>query len=151
MIYNQSNHFFWIYLELEQKDYIKKQIDQLGKVLGKLLFDLIGVNQSGKVADGVEISNEILKKELGIDLDKLLSIPNQCFVQILTNEFKFSNESLNYLAKVLFYLSENQSEEMKEKLLEKTLIIYHFLEFNEEVYSIERNKMITCIKQKLNK
>ncbi|MEJ8589728.1 hypothetical protein JSO54_00490 [Riemerella anatipestifer] len=136
---------------MEQKDYIKKQIDQLGKVLGKLLFDLIGVNQSGKVTDGIAFSSEVLKKELGIDLDKLLSIPNQCFVQILTNEFKFSNESLNYLAEVLFYLSENQSEEMKEKLLEKTLIIYHFLELNEKIYSIERNKMITCIKQKLNK
>ena len=47
---------------MEQQDYLKKQIDQLGKVLGKIFSDLFGLKSNGQINAGLEITNQTLKK-----------------------------------------------------------------------------------------
>ena len=41
---------------MEERDYFKRQIDLLGKVLGKLLTELICKKSSGEITDGIEIT-----------------------------------------------------------------------------------------------
>lgn len=59
---------------MEQRDYLKKQIDQLGQVLAKIFSDLLGLKNSGQINAGLEITSQALKNELDIDIQALLDI-----------------------------------------------------------------------------
>ena len=59
---------------MERRDLLKDQIEQLGKVLGKILADFLGLKSTGDVAQGIEISNERFQSELDIDIEKLLTL-----------------------------------------------------------------------------
>jgi hypothetical protein len=48
---------------MEQRDYLKKQIDQLGKVLARIFSDLLRLKNSGQINAGLEITNQTLKNE----------------------------------------------------------------------------------------
>ena len=78
------------------------QIEQLGKVLGKILADFLGLKSKGQVSQGIEISNEQLKSELDIDINKLITLPK--------------NELKDYLLKRK--LTENHLEILSEFLME---------------------------------
>ncbi len=58
---------------MEQRDIIKDQIEQLGKVLSIILSDLIGRKNNGQLSQGIEVSHQQLKSELDIDLETLSS------------------------------------------------------------------------------
>ena len=51
---------------MQQEDFLKRQIDQLGQVLGKILADLIGLKAVGQIGEGIEASSQALKKEFWI-------------------------------------------------------------------------------------
>lgn len=57
---------------MEQRDVLKDQIEQLGKVLAKILSDFLGFKSSGNVTQGIEVSNESLQSELDIDIQKIM-------------------------------------------------------------------------------
>lgn len=70
---------------MEQRDLIKDQIEQLGKVLAKILSDFLGLKSSSNVAQGIEISNERLQSELDIDIEKLITLNKTELVEYLKN------------------------------------------------------------------
>lgn len=59
---------------MEQRDLLKDQIEQLGKVLAKILSDFLGFKSNSNVAQGIEISNERLQIELDIDIENLITL-----------------------------------------------------------------------------
>lgn len=59
---------------MEQRDLIKSQIEQLGRVLGKIFADFLGLKSSGQIEQGIEMTNEQLKSELDIDIDILVGL-----------------------------------------------------------------------------
>ncbi len=59
---------------MEHRDLLKDQIEQLGKVLAKVLSDFLGFKSSGNAIQGIEISNESLQSELDIDIEKIMAI-----------------------------------------------------------------------------
>ncbi len=56
---------------MEQRDLLKDQIDQLGKVLAKILSDFLGLKAKGQASHGVEISNHRFQRELEINIERL--------------------------------------------------------------------------------
>lgn len=59
---------------MEQRDLLKDQIEQLGKVLTKILSSFLGLKSSSSLARRVEISNQRLQSELDIDIEKLITL-----------------------------------------------------------------------------
>jgi len=57
---------------VERRDLLKDQIEQLGKVLAKILVDFMGFKSTGQASKGIEICNQQLKTELDIDVEELL-------------------------------------------------------------------------------
>jgi hypothetical protein len=129
-----------------QQDYIRRQIDQLGRVLGKVLADLLGLKGQGKLTDGVEITDQILKTELDLDLQKLINIPNDNFINVLKEDKGFNNGHLDTLAQVLYLLADTKDDSNRRAVYEKCLLIYEYLETEEHVYSFERQSRIERIK-----
>ena len=58
---------------MEQRDLIKDQIEQLGKVLGQILAGFLGFKSSGQIDQGIKVTNRQLKSELDIDIDELVT------------------------------------------------------------------------------
>jgi hypothetical protein len=51
-------------VRIEERDYLKKQIDKLGRELGKLLSDLMGLKNQGNVSQCIKLLIKLLNKNL---------------------------------------------------------------------------------------
>ena len=130
-----------------QQDYLIKQIDQLGRVLGKILANLLGLKNQGIVSETIEIVNCSLKDELGFDFDELLAIPTDNFIETLIFEKAFNNQHLNCLADICFETAELESKQSKQKLLyQRALLLYEYLEKAENIYSLDRHLKMDKLK-----
>ncbi|HLU87542.1 MAG TPA: hypothetical protein VKZ44_07275 [Taishania sp.] len=134
---------------MERQDYLKKQIDLLGKILGKILSDLLGLKNSGNINQGLEITNQTLKAELDFDIQDLLDIPTDQWIETLIKQKNISNNNLEKLAEILLLIADNQRDNNKN-LYEKCLTIYQYLETTETVYTLDRQWKITHIKNELS-
>jgi len=136
---------------VEQRDYLKRQIDQLGQVLGKILADLLGLKSKGQTTEAIEISGQILKNELGYDFDELLEIPAEDLIIDLQKNKKLNLENFNSLAEILLLIADDLNEEQpgndkSKNLYNRCLIVYEFLNKADSTYSFERRLRIERLK-----
>lgn len=85
---------------MEQRDLIKDQIEQLGKVLAKILLDFFGLKSNGNVAQGIEIANKTLQTELDIDIEKMVSLNQKELKEYVRNR-KLAESHLELLSEYL--------------------------------------------------
>jgi len=136
---------------MEQEDYIKRQIDQLGYVLGKILNDLLGLKSRGQLSAGFGMADPVLKTGLNLNVDELISIPPEGFIQTLTGNRELNHDNLNAIAEILFLLSEEppgpgkDSDRMKQ-LKKKALLIFEHIEETSSLYSYDRHLKIEKLK-----
>jgi hypothetical protein len=133
---------------MEERDYLKKQIDQLGRVLGKILSDLMVLKNQGNISQGIEITNQAVKSELDYELEALLDIPTDIFIQTLIKHKDVSNENLEKLAEIFLLIADNTAV-INKNMYEKCLVIYEYLEKTENVYSLYRQWKIERIKHEI--
>ncbi len=139
---------------MEQEDYIKRQIDKLGQVLGIILSDLIGLKNQADIQSGIDSVNQAFINELNLDLNELIAVSKEDFLNTLLDTKKFSNESLEKLGDILLLLAEeteqrNSDNNNVRKLNEKSLCIFEYIDHVSACYSIDRNSKIETIKRKL--
>jgi hypothetical protein len=137
---------------MEQEDYIKRQIDQLGRVLGKILSDLTGLKGRGQVNDGIQLANQTLKSESGLNTDDLSAIPTDQFIITLSAGKPWDEDNLEKLADILLLFAEtpdqaDEDHEKKIKLYIRALILYEHVELTSSTYSIDRHLKIGKIKK----
>lgn len=135
----------------ERRDYLKKQIDQLGRVLGKMLADLLGLKQQGQVNEGLQLVNETMQKVLSLNLISLVAVSPKELVGWLQREHQFKPEHLETMAHILYeaaegFLLQNDTETAKA-LWERALALYEHLEASESTFSFERHQRIEAIKK----
>ncbi|WP_116109046.1 hypothetical protein [Lewinella sp. IMCC34191] len=58
---------------MEKRDLLKDEIERFGRVIGQILASFIGLRQKGDLTEAVRATNERLKRELDLDIDKLLT------------------------------------------------------------------------------
>jgi hypothetical protein len=133
---------------MEQQDFLKRQIDQIGRILGKILADFIGLKNKGLINEGIELTSQSLKSELDLDVDGLITIPTDQFISTLIRKKNLTNGSLHKLAEMLLLIADSRQENTK-KLYEKCITIYEYLEKVENVYSLDRQWKIERIKNVL--
>jgi hypothetical protein len=130
---------------MPQEDYIKREIDKLGKLLAKALADLLGLKSKGKLPEGIEAANVILQSELELDLNALLSIPENELLTVLSRK-KLSNVHLEYIADVLFESADGGIDDLSLAKYSRALIIYKAITDQEINYSINRHFKIDAIR-----
>ena len=131
-----------------RQDFIIKQINQLGQVLAILLSDLKGLKNSGQITTGLEITNQTLKKELDFDVQELLDIPTDKFIETLTTHKNVTIDSLEKLAEILLLIADNKHEDSKI-IYQKCVMIYEYLEKAEDTYTLHRQWILQRIKTEL--
>ncbi len=131
---------------MQQEDYLKKQIDQLGQVLGRILADLLNLRSSGQLLQGVEsIENEITR-ELNLDLQALTGVSPEEAVKQLETLKGYSPENLEGLADLLRNLScIGNTEKKSNKYQQFTILACHIYKHCNQcstIYSLERHRKI---------
>ncbi|MEI6433796.1 MAG: hypothetical protein WCP32_03050 [Bacteroidota bacterium] len=136
---------------MQQEDFIKRQIDQLGQALGKILADLIGLKSQGQVGDGIEAAGQALKNESGLNITDLVSIPAENLVTTLQSSRKMNADNFEKLADILFLLAEEPENrdidnDKKREMYERSLTIYEYLDNTSATYSYDIHRKIEKIK-----
>jgi hypothetical protein len=137
---------------MEQEDYLMRQINQFSRVLGMLLAGLLGIKNQGEINEAIDASDQVLKKELNLNFDDLVSIPVNSFIRTLLELKKFNTDNLEKLADILTIAAEEQGSgvldsEKAIKLNERALIIYEYVEESGSTYSFDRQSKINKIKE----
>jgi hypothetical protein len=139
---------------LEQEDYIKRQIDQLGRVLGKILAGLMGLKARGQASQGIESASQALRTELGLNLEDLTLIPTDSFLTTMLDTRKFSDNNFEQLAEIMFLIAEELNSmdtdvSIMKLLYERALVIFEILDKTSSTYSFDRHSKIEKIKNAL--
>ena len=95
--------------------------------------------------ESIEITSQALKSELDLNLNEILLLNNDDFLTFLQEEKKFNNGHLEKIAEILFILGYDNISENRINILEKSLIIYEYLNKNSTTYSPERIKRMEKI------
>ena len=108
---------------MEQRDYLKDQIDQMARVLGVLLAKLAGLSSDTLQEQFTDLIESSLMDELDIDIEKLV---DQSIEDMLLDiqARKLNDISLEKLAEVLFIYAEKSNMPM---IKEKNLLKVHIL------------------------
>ena len=138
---------------MEQKDYLMKQINELGRVLGKILADLFRLKAQGKVSDSVQFVNQSLKQKIVLGLDELLEIPMNEMLTLLQTEKNFNDENLESLAELMSETAEihdpKSDQKLSNRLNLRSLEILEFLNEHSGSFSITRENQIRKIKNRM--
>jgi hypothetical protein len=135
-----------------RKDYLENQIDEIGKVLTKIISDFFGFQNKGNQNINLAIVTKTLSEKLDLDLDQIIKIPNSEFVDFLIQNKKFSNQSLDKLSELLLILTDNVLDNKlnNNQLYQKCLILLEYLKNTEKDYSFDRHFKIEKLKAILN-
>ena len=68
---------------MEQRDYIKRQIEQIGILLGRMLSTLLGLRSGGDTGSAIQQICGELKDELDLDIDILASADAETVIKEL--------------------------------------------------------------------
>jgi hypothetical protein len=136
---------------MQQRDIIKDQIEQLGKVLAKVLSDFFDLKSTGNISNAITVTNESLKSELGLDINEIENLNHEDFEQYFTNK-KLNDPSIEILADYLFTMAENITVSDKEKSINLYIQSLHLLEYldkNSSIFYMERHDKKELIKGRL--
>ena len=87
---------------MEQRDILKKQIEQIGKLLGKILARFTGLKTAENISEAIQVTNRELQKELGLDIDNLVNLN----APELENQLKTINLTEHHLDQLSHYFFE---------------------------------------------
>lgn len=124
-----------------RKGFIESQIEELGRLMAKILAALTGRNYD----DSKKLIEEKLA-ESGIRFDELLGLDERELVLVVSAMPAFSPENIEAFADVIASLAEKASD---AQLYRKSLALYEFVNTSERTFSIERNAKIDRIKSRL--
>jgi len=124
---------------MEQNDYLKRQIDQLGEVLAALLSKLTNAKGAEQTSETVTLVNQNIKTLLGIDIGALSVFSHANTFYKLHEQYSLTNEHLEILADIMLYQAQYAAKSEKISFLENCLAIYTYLQATEKNYSIHRH------------
>ena len=95
---------------MQQRDTIKDEIEQLGRALGKLIANFLGLKTEGNVCEAIQLTNTELQSELGIDIQKLVLLK----VNNLEEYIDYNNLNDIHLDQLASYVFEIGMHEKSE-------------------------------------
>lgn len=122
---------------MQRQDYIIKQIDQLAKVLSKILADVLGLKNDLKITEAETLVNTVFEKDLGFDFDEFLEVEDVKFITFLTSN-NFDLASMEEFANLFFEIGTSSTEKEKQiNCFSKAKIIYSHLNTERKTFSFD--------------
>lgn len=136
---------------MERRDLFKDEIERLGRALGKILAEFLNQKNKGKVAFGIEVTNQQLKTQLDFDINKLLLIEADELEPYLS-EKKLSPEHIESLVDYIIEIADHTIDQNTHHaivLYERALGMYAVATRFSKIYPFERILKEQHIKGKL--
>jgi len=136
---------------MEQRDYLKDQIEQLGRVLGNMLAEFLRLKTAGQLYHGIAVSNEQLKEELDLDIPTILALDSHSLHTYLSDR-KLTPDHMEILSKYLEETGLAMMEETPEEgkaYLHQALAMMDMIDETTKTFSFERMHRRTKIKEVL--
>ena len=133
---------------MKQDDYLLNQIDLLGKVLAKIIEQLLKRKTNNEIFEVSEVTIQISEKEAPITIVELLELSNDKLIEFLiSHQFQ-----LNHFEKMgkLFHLLLNGSTH-RLNCLNKSLTLYNYVHTHSTTYSTERVNRIRKIEEEITR
>lgn len=133
---------------MEERDYLKRQFDQFGRILGQLIARLLKLKSEGQTESFVFV-NQALTDELQLDIPQIINIESEFLLFTLIHDKKLNDDNLDKLAYLFLLLAEdadNLNDNERKNLLEKSLLIYEYLQGTSDTFSFDRHINMEKIK-----
>ncbi|MDF1547681.1 MAG: hypothetical protein P1P88_07650 [Bacteroidales bacterium] len=136
------------------EDYFMRQINQLGKVLGKIIAELLKLNNPAIAGETIELINEQLITALKIDIDSIIKIPLNRFIITFEKDYEANFSNFEDLAEMLYqvahlYAGQNENNKAHELFL-RAKLLYNFLLSESKTFSLQYNQRIEDIETTIN-
>ena len=131
-----------------EQDYLMRQFNQIGKIFGKILAHILGLKK-GNAGEAIEITNQILKSELDFDIYEIIAVDDDHLIDFLVKEKGFNNDNIEKFADILYTIADETAQDKKEKIYEKCLVMYEYLDKSGDTFSMTRQMKIEKIKKTL--
>ncbi|PWJ43809.1 hypothetical protein [Sediminitomix flava] len=131
---------------MERRDFLKDKIEQVGRVLGKMIANFMGAKSQGNTAQGIEISNQYLQTELDIDIDQILKLEKEDLKSYLTER----NLTAEHLETLVSYLIELGDYHQDQQYYQKAIILNEIADEISNTLSLMRMGVTEQIKMKMN-
>ena len=128
-----------------QRDYILRLVEQMAQLVAKL----IGLDPE----KALEVIDENFTEWLGFGADYIDDIPADQLLDVLINKNNLNVNQLEFLAELLgkqglAYIEMQQNLTAKDKL-NKSLIIFDFVDEQQGLFSLERMNTLSSLKKHL--
>lgn len=130
---------------------LKDEIEQVLKVMAKVLSDIAGIDSFGQYSVTIEASVRKLKMELDIDLELLLSLS----FEELSDYIEISNLSENIIINLSEIFNEmgkaivNYNSDKAKLYYNKSYELLNVLDNKSKMYSIDRKNKISELNNKI--
>ncbi len=125
---------------MEQRDLLQDQIEQLGKVLAKIMADFLRLKANGNAAVGIETSNELMKGQLDINIDQLITL-DKSELQEYLNQRKLTESHLEMLSDYLKEIGiekKKRNQALAEQYFNKAIELLTIADETSKTLSFER-------------
>ncbi len=129
---------------MASRDYLIRQIEEMGIFLAILLRRILKMKEENQQEQMESVVHESLTKELKIDIDQLVVLENEEFLQIMKEHFT-SDDQLEKLADILRVLGseiERSFTLTRAAYLRKSLFLFSYLQNTSSNFSYERRVKI---------
>lgn len=135
-----------------QRDYLMVQIEQLGKVLGKILADILGIKSYDR-AEQYDIIKEQLYSELDLNIDELINRNNKDFIQIISEKLHSNMVLYEKFSDILSEAGDfyNINTEKSKANYSKSLLLLQEVVSKTQTFSVGLHAKIEKLNKKLLK
>ena len=132
------------------EDTFKRQIDETGKVLIRLLTGLLGLKQLEKYEDSVFLVKKTLTEKAFLDFDEIISMPPGQLAEYLSEKKKMNNHNIDKIAEVFYEIGDAagiSGGDSAQKYFRISLALHEYLNVADSTYSFERQNKIEELKE----
>ena len=136
----------------EQKDFLMRQIEELGQVLAEILSSILSLKNIGNDTNTYITIQESFSEELDIDLEQMILLSDRDFITFISDTFFDNPKILEILANIL-YEAAGQSTNLinKKNYAEKSLFLFDRSAEKEKIFSFSHQTKINSIKNLIDK
>lgn len=126
---------------MEQRDFLKNQIDQIGKILGKIISDFFDVQSTKNFSTSIQTMNIRLQTELNIDLKKIIFL-SKIELKDYLHKSLVKPENFEMLSELLKEIGKSNSFHKKQRnaYLYKAIELLEIVDETSNTLSFERLK-----------
>jgi hypothetical protein len=126
---------------MEQRDYLMRQIEQLGQVLARALARLLNLKQVPDAGLGLDEIRQVYRDELDLELELILATPVEEIVDWLNSRRQYMDRHLETMAVILEETADIMDHAGEHDpaldLRKKCIAVYEYLQQSTGNYSIE--------------